>query len=74
MGSDERASLGAALAAITSNAAYVLGLEDEIGSIRAGKKADFTIVDEDPFEVGVEGLRDIAVSGTVFEGEPFPIG
>ncbi len=73
MGPNERASLDAAMRAITSNAAYILGLEDEIGSLRWGKKADFTILEDDPYDVGAEGLRDIAVWGTVFEGEKFPI-
>lgn len=73
MAGDERASLDAVLRAITINAAYVLGLEAQIGSLRAGKKADFTVLESDPYEVGAEGLRDIGIWGTVFEGEPFPI-
>ena len=36
------------LAAITINAARILGREDEIGSIRAGKRADFTVLAADP--------------------------
>jgi predicted amidohydrolase YtcJ len=73
MCSNERASLDAAIKAITCNAAYVLGLEDEIGSLRWGKRADFTILEADPYDVGAEGLRDIPIWGTVFEGEKFPI-
>jgi predicted amidohydrolase YtcJ len=68
-GQNERVSLDAALRAITIGAAWVIGWEDEIGSIRAGKRADFTVLEEDPYEVGVEGLRDIGIWGTVFEGE-----
>lgn len=64
----ERLSLDDALRAITINAAYVLGREAEIGSIRAGKMADFAVLEEDPFEVGVERLKDIVIWGTVFEG------
>lgn len=70
---DERASLDAAIKAITINAAFMLGLEDEVGSLRWGKKADFTILEADPYDVGAEGLRDIPIWGTVFEGEKFPI-
>lgn len=66
-------SVEAAMRAITIDAAYVLGMEDEVGSIRAGKKADFTVLEQDPFEVPPETLRDIAIWGTVFEGRPFPI-
>jgi len=73
MGAEERLSLDQAMRAITTEAAYVLGLEHEIGSIRAGKKADFTILQQDPYEVGAENLREIPIWGTVFEGRPFPI-
>ena len=61
------------LKAITIEAAYILDMEEEIGSIRAGKKADFTILEQDPYEVGAEGLKGIPIWGTVFEGRPFPI-
>ncbi|WPZ32707.1 amidohydrolase [Thalassobaculum sp. OXR-137] len=70
---EERTSVEAAMRAITIDAAYVLGLEDSIGSIRAGKKADFTVLEADPFEVAPESLKDIPIWGTVFEGTPFPI-
>lgn len=70
---NERASLDAAMRSITSNAAYVLGLEDDIGTLRWSKRADFTVLEEDPYDVGVEDLRDIGIWGTVFEGERFPI-
>ncbi len=73
MAPNERASLDAAVKAITINAAYMLGLEDEVGSLRAGKTADFTILGADPYDVGVEALRDIPIWGTVFEGTKFPI-
>lgn len=73
MGENERIDLDAAMRAITIDAAYVLGREDEIGSIRAGKKADFTVLEADPWETPVEDLRDIPIWGTVFEGRPFPI-
>ena len=67
----ERISLNAALQAITINAAYVLGMEHEIGSIRADKKADFTVLGADPFEIPVKELKDIPILGTVFEGTPY---
>lgn len=67
----EKVSVEQALRAITIDAAYILGLENEIGSIRAGKKADFAVLAEDPFESPPENLRNIRVLGTVFEGVPF---
>ncbi|MDH3294371.1 MAG: amidohydrolase [Acidimicrobiia bacterium] len=70
----ERLSVEQALRAITIDAAYVLGMEDEVGSIRAGKSADFTILEADPLEVEPAALNEIPIWGTVFEGRPFPLG
>ncbi len=72
-GAEERISLDSALRAITIDAAWVMGWEDEIGSIRAGKRADFTVLDSDPYQVAPPGLKDIGVWGTVFEGELHPL-
>ncbi len=71
---EERLSLDDALRAITTEAAYILGMENEIGSIQAGKKADFTVLAEDPYEIPVAELKDIPIWGTVFEGQIFPLG
>ncbi len=54
------------------DAAYVLGLENKIGSLEQGKLADFTILEEDPFEVDPTHLKDIPIWGTVLGGTPFP--
>ena len=64
----ERLSLDQAMRAITIDAAYILHMEDRIGSIEAGKLADFTVLDRDPYAAGAAGLRGIRVLGTVFEG------
>lgn len=71
---EERISLHKALRAITIDAAWVMRKEDEIGSIRAGKTADFAVLEADPYEVGPEGLKDISIWGVVFEGECHPVG
>jgi len=70
---EERISLDAAMRAITIDAAWVIGWEDEIGSIRAGKKADFTVLESDPYRAGSKRLKDIKVWGTVFEGQLYPL-
>lgn len=67
----ERLTLEQALRAITIDAAFILGLEDEVGSVASGKRADFTILDDDPYAVGADSLGDIPIAGTIFEGMPF---
>ncbi len=67
-GEDQRLELDLALRAVTLEAARSLGLEDEIGSIEVGKRADFTVLEADPYEVAPEEIRDIGVWGTVLGG------
>ena len=50
-----------------------MGWEDRIGSIRAGKLADFTVLESDPYSVDIRELNKIKVWGTVFEGELHPL-
>ncbi|QDM19062.1 amidohydrolase [Tardiphaga sp. vice278] len=57
-----------ALAAVTIGAAYTLKMDHLVGSIETGKYADFAVLDEDPFEVAPDAIRDIAVWGTVVGG------
>ncbi|HMN79539.1 MAG TPA: amidohydrolase [Burkholderiaceae bacterium] len=68
----ERIGVERALRAITIDAAYVLGLEDRIGSLEPGKFADFAILDEDPFEVDPVRLKDIGIWGTALGGKLQP--
>ena len=67
-GPEERLTLDQAMKAITIDAAYILHLEDRLGSIETGKLADFTVLEQDPYKVGAAGLRNIKVWGTVYEG------
>jgi len=73
LGPEDRTTVLAALRAITIDAAWILRRENEIGSIRPGKKADFAILEDDPTRVGAKRLRDVEVWGTVFEGEIHPV-
>ena len=63
-----------ALRAVTIDAAWLMRMENDIGSIRAGKKADFTVLDASPFDVPAAAISDIEIWGTVFEGQKYPIG
>ncbi len=68
----ERLSLDKALRAITIEAAQVIGMDSEVGSIASGKRADFTVLDRDPRVGGASELREVGVLGVVFEGRWFP--
>ena len=57
-----------ALAAVTIGAAYTLKMDHLVGSIETGKYADFAVLDEDPFEVAPNAIKDIPVWGTVVGG------
>jgi predicted amidohydrolase YtcJ len=72
-GEEQRFSLDLALRAITIEGAYSLGLEGEIGSIEVGKRADFTILERDPYAVEPTELADIPIWGTVLGGRLHPI-
>jgi predicted amidohydrolase YtcJ len=64
----ERIGRGRALRGITIDAAFQMGLEEEIGSISVGKRADFVVLGEDPLKVPLEELAEIPILGTVLEG------
>ncbi len=68
----ERIGVERALRAVTIDAAYVIGMEDKVGSLEPGKFADFAILEEDPFEVDPMKLKDIRVWGTALGGKLQP--
>jgi hypothetical protein len=72
-GKDQRTSREGALNAITLEAAYSLGLEDQVGSIVPGKLANFTIPSDNPVTVPAGEIKDIKVWGTVHEGRKLPV-
>ena len=72
LGPEECITVEQALYAITQGAAYTMKLDHELGSISAGKRADFAVLEEDPLEVPPAELKDVPVWGTVLGGRPFP--
>jgi len=57
-----------ALRAVTIEAAWSLGLEDEIGSIEVGKRANFTIVGVNPMILPGESWGAIPIRGVMIDG------
>lgn len=72
-GEYEKISVAQALRAITLGAAYTLKIDGEVGSIEAGKRADFAILNDDPESVDPLTLKDIDVWGTVQQGRVFSV-
>jgi predicted amidohydrolase YtcJ len=72
LGEAERISPADALRAVTIDAAYQLHLDDQVGSLEAGKRADFAILEASPLEVDPMEIRDIGIWGTVLGGVPYP--
>ena len=73
-GPDQRVTAEDALRGVTLEAAYSLKLEDEVGSIAPGKRANLTILDENPLTVDTMKIKDIKVRATVMEGRKLPTG
>ncbi|MBF5003162.1 amidohydrolase [Diaphorobacter sp. NR2-3-3-1] len=71
LGEAERLSVDDALHAVTMGAAKTLKLDHLIGSIEAGKFADFAVLEQDPSAVPASGLKDVPVWGTVLGGRVF---
>ena len=60
------------LRAVTLGSAYLLGLDEDLGSIETGKWADFTVLAESPLDVDPMAIKDIKVWGTVLAGVKQP--
>ncbi|WP_374977744.1 amidohydrolase [Microbacterium trichothecenolyticum] len=64
-----RVSAGAALRAHTYEGAVSLGREDDLGSLEAGKYADFAVLGADPLSVEADEISQIPVLETWVAGE-----
>ncbi len=66
---EEALSREQALRFYTTNNAYVLFLEDKLGSLEAGKLADFIIVNNDFLNCSLDDLRNTQVLETYVNGQ-----
>lgn len=57
-----------ALAAITRDAAELLGIDDRVGTLEVGKHGDLALFDADPFEY-TSHCTGVVIEGEIFAGE-----
>jgi predicted amidohydrolase YtcJ len=69
MAPGERIGVDRALRAVTIDGAYVIGMENTVGSLEPGKYADFAVLEDDPYAVDPTKIKDIPVWGTVLSGK-----
>jgi predicted amidohydrolase YtcJ len=69
VGPDQAISVQRALEAVTIDAARQVGQPDQLGSLEAGKEADFTILEDNPFTVDPTKIDTIKVSETWIAGD-----
>ena len=69
VGGDEKLSIYSALKMHTIHAAYANYLEDEVGTITEGSRANFALLSDDPTTADVEGLLEMRVTMTIAGGE-----
>ena len=65
----ERLEVASLVRGFTINAAYQMQMEDEIGSIEVGKKADLIVLDQDIFKVDAYDIHKTQVLLTMLDGE-----
>jgi len=65
---EERSSLEDMICSFTYNGAYANFLENEIGSLEVGKKADLIVLDKNLFEIPVDEIAKTKVLLTLVDG------
>lgn len=65
---NERITLDQALKAYTVDAAYVLGMEGRIGSLKVGKLADIVVIDKDLHKLAPGDISSAKVQFTMMNG------
>jgi predicted amidohydrolase YtcJ len=65
----ERLSLESLVRGYTMGPAQMLHMEDQVGSIEVGKKADLVVLDRDIFAIDVYSIHETTVLLTVMDGE-----
>ena len=58
-----------ALRSCTTDAAYAMFMEEQLGSLEPGKHADFILIDRDYFHCPIDDIKKIIVQKTYIDGE-----
>lgn len=69
IGPDQKITREEALRIFTNHGAHALWMEDQLGSIEAGKLADLVVVSDDPLTSSEAAIRDIKVLTTIIDGQ-----
>ena len=70
LGPGEQLTVRDALAMYTTEAAFAMHREHDIGSLEPGKLADFVVLDRSPLDTEPERITNIRVLATVVGGNP----
>jgi len=66
---DQRLSAAEALRGFTRDAAWAGFAEDSVGTLKAGYRADFVLLDNDPLGVAPRAIAELRVRSTWVDGE-----
>ncbi|MFJ9462921.1 amidohydrolase [Viridibacillus arvi] len=69
LGADQRIDVETALKSMTSFGAKLNFEEEELGSLKVGKFADFVVLDQDPTAINPINIKDIQILSTIINGE-----
>lgn len=69
LGAEQAISVYDALKAVTIDSAWQYGVEDRIGSLAPGKKADFIVLAQNPLTCAVDEIPHISIEQTWVDGK-----
>jgi len=69
LGPEQRIAVDRAIRAVTLDAAHAMFMDDEVGSLEVGKRADLVLLDANPRSTDPDGIARIKVLGTWVEGK-----
>jgi len=69
LGIHEAIDIAAAIKAMTLDSAYLMNIEETVGSIALGKRADMIVIDQNLFDIPKTKIDSTKVLMTVFDGK-----